>query len=254
MNLFNKKSNVVDLINNNQFLYSQCETDGFWIATDSSEQYQEHLKTMPKNWYYRHNTVHYNINSRRYRTKEFEDIDWANSIVILGCSQVYGVGVDESHTIGHFLQEMTGKFVVNLGIPGGSNNLILNNSMILSAGYPTPLAVIHMYTEVKRFAYYCDNSVHNHGSWTLKERDPFMVSWSEDESNADVHTLMASKTINQVWKHKTKLIEATNYESTHKLLDCMMPRTPVFKEYARDRMHYGFKTNKMIAKQLANKL
>lgn len=241
-------------VKRNQFLPVRCESDGQWCASDDYNTYQKNLQELPQDWYYRHNPVRYKVNSRQYRTQEFDTIDWANSIVLLGCSHAYGVGVDEEHTISHFLQQMTGKFVVNLGVPGCSNNFILNNSMILSAGYPTPLAVIHMYTSVNRTTYYKEDTLINHGSWTLHEDDPYMKQWAEDGTHAEIETLMASKIINEVWKNKTKLIEATNFTGTHSLLKCEYLKRKFFKDYARDRMHFGFESTKKIAEQLRDKL
>ena len=36
------------------------------------------LDEKPKDWYYRTNEV-YTVNSEKFRTKEFKDIDWKNS-------------------------------------------------------------------------------------------------------------------------------------------------------------------------------
>ena len=55
------------------------------------------LKTKPKDWYYR--IIQLNIlNSHRFRTKEFKDIDWKNSIVLIGQLYVW-CWVNDDHTI-----------------------------------------------------------------------------------------------------------------------------------------------------------
>jgi hypothetical protein len=41
-----------------------------------------------------HRKVTYTTNSDHYRCPEWDQIDWNSSILILGCSVVFGVGVD----------------------------------------------------------------------------------------------------------------------------------------------------------------
>jgi lysophospholipase L1-like esterase len=245
------KPKIVDLIKKDIFLPNPCTTDGYFIATDNIETYNKHLKTMSTDWYYRTNTVNYTVNKHQYRTDEFDTIDWANSIVLLGCSQTYGVGVTDEDTIGSNLSKLLNKPVINLGIPGASNNLILNNSAILSSKYPTPLIVIHIYSEVYRTTEYQKRQIVNHGSWTM-DKD-LMKSWSEEITNSQVQTLMASKISNEIWNHKTKFLEFSSFTDSHLLLKCKNLFNP-FKDYARDNMHFGRKTTKKFAELIAKEL
>jgi len=247
------KPKITKLIQTNNFFPCPCNTDGYYSGTDSKEGFEKRLKTMPADWYYRTNTVRYTVNKQQYRTQEFSTIDWANSVVLLGCSQTYGIGVSDEHTISSHLSKMIGKNVVNLGVPGASNSLIANNSIMLHSGYSTPLAVVHIWSGVDRTTYYHNREITNHGPWTLNKKDPFMTAWSEDYANSEVHTLMASKIVNQLWKEKTKLIEVTNFTDTHKLLNCYY-LTMKNKDYARDDMHFGLNTTKHIATQIKDQL
>ena len=121
------------------------------MSSDSKEDFHNSLKYKPKDWYYRHNPVKYTVNSHKFRTKEFKDIDWKNSIVILGCSHTFGVGVTDDHTIAACLQKITGKYVVNLGCPGLSNGAIAYNSYYLKENYPEPLAMVNLWTTMARW-------------------------------------------------------------------------------------------------------
>ena len=78
-----------------------------FISNDTREMFAESLKKNPEDWYYRTHEVKYILNSEKFRTKEFKDIDWKNSIVLIGCSCTFGIGVTEEDTIAANLQEIT---------------------------------------------------------------------------------------------------------------------------------------------------
>lgn len=149
---------IFDIINNDPgFMSSQFMEDlpgaGTYpfMSGDSKKDFIDSLKVKPKDWYYRNNPIKYTVNSHKFRTKEFEDIDWKNSIVMLGCSHTFGVGVTDEHTIAAYLEKFTGKYVVNLGSPGLSNGAIAYNTYYLKEKYPTPIAVVNLWTNMPRW-------------------------------------------------------------------------------------------------------
>ena len=102
------------------------------FGTDSNELYQTNLKAKSKDWEYRHKSVKYTLNKHSYRTEQFADIDWANSVVIFGCSAVFGVGVDDADTISSQLSTLMNCPVINMGVGGSSITYALHNSIIFS--------------------------------------------------------------------------------------------------------------------------
>ena len=78
-----------------------------FIGLDNSQRLEIRLRNSPKDWYYRTHEVKYILNSNKFRTKEFKDIDWENSIVLIGCSNTFGIGVTEEDTIAANLQGIT---------------------------------------------------------------------------------------------------------------------------------------------------
>lgn len=67
----------------------------------------------------------YQGNSSGYRTKEWTEIDWENSVVFLGDSATYGHGCAEVNSIPKIVEQYTGLECVNLAIPGASSELII---------------------------------------------------------------------------------------------------------------------------------
>jgi hypothetical protein len=219
-----------------------------FAVSDSEELFLKNLKIMPKDWYYRTNTVNYTVNSQGYRTQEFDTIDWTNSVVIFGCSTVFGAGVDNQHTIDCFLSSLLERPVINLGVASTSIAYSLHNALILNENYPTPKAVVNLWTEYSRTAYYLPDRVDNKGSWN---DDNFVYEWLHHDSNPATHAVFAQMISHQLWKNKTAYYEATFFPSTAELFKC--EHLPVLDQ-ARDLIHYGRQTNKAIAEKIANNI
>ena len=95
--------------------------------------------------------ITYSLNRQGYREQEWNFIDWNNSIVCLGCSHTFGVGVPECDTIPAQLQKKLKINFVNLGIPGGCNFFSVINSANLINRNIKPKAVIFQRTYKDRW-------------------------------------------------------------------------------------------------------
>jgi len=137
---------VETLIKKKQFIPMKTFSSE-WQGTDSKELYLENLQKQPLDWYYRNNRVKYTLNSKGYRTEEFKKIDWAESVVMFGCSMVYGTGVTDEDTISHNLSKIIDRPVINMGVGGSSISFSLHNSLILNSFYPTPKAILKWFTD-----------------------------------------------------------------------------------------------------------
>jgi hypothetical protein len=91
-----------------------------WFSYDDQATYEANLKTQPADWEWRTRRVRYTVNSQHYRCPEWSDIDWSNSILMLGCSMVFGLGLDDDQTVTASLSRKLGMPVINLGVPGSS--------------------------------------------------------------------------------------------------------------------------------------
>lgn len=243
--------NLISNIKDGEFLPANVGviTSDFAVS-DSKELFLKNLKTQPLDWYYRTNTVTYKTNSQNYRTSEFKNIDWANSVVIFGCSEVFGVGVDEAHTVGNFLSDLIGMPVINLGVPSTSIMFALHNSLILNQHYPTPKAVIHLWTDYSRTVSYKKYGVVHHGAWDL-DKDNYMLEWAIDDLNPSTYALFTQMISHQIWKLKTVYYEASIFPATVKLFECDQLYSI---DYARDLIHCGINSKRAIAGQIAKNI
>lgn len=236
-------------IRKNEFLVIDTDVDKCWSGTDTKKLYESNLKKQPKNWYYRNNNVRYTINSNGYRTYEFKDINWKNSVIIFGCSQVFGIGLDDEYTISNQLSKLIKCPVINMGMGGSSMMFAFHNSIILRDGYPMPKAVVNLWTEYHRCAYYNRHSVEFYGSWNLKLNN-FMDLWNKNDHNSKVHALLMQKSSHIMWNN-TKYCELSFVKETANLLK--INHLPML-DTARDLGHAGIETAKQTAEIIARKL
>lgn len=191
----------------------------------------------------------YNCNSNYYRCPEFDTIDWANSIVIFGCSNVFGVGVDDEDTLSSQLSRLTNMPVINMGIGATSMEFSFYNSMILSNSHPTPKAVVNVWTAVERTTYYFRNSINNHGSWNMNEK--YMDAYNQADSHPQTHALMMQLISKHIWLPKTKYYETSFFGRTANLLGIYEPS---WADCARDNVHPGPKTLYNLAVKIKEEL
>jgi hypothetical protein len=236
-------------IDNFKFLPAPLYPNKFWHGQDTEEKYIENLKTQPQDWYYRKKKVIYNTNSDGYRTREFGDIDWGNSVVIFGCSYVFGVGHAEDDTISSQLEEILKIPVINMGVGGTSPTHAVHNASILSRGYPTPKGIINLWSSPFRCPYYTKDASINCGPWNTK--DEISVSWNKTIIHPIVNLKFNSLISKEMWSHKTAYYELTQFPITREVLNCDFVG-PV--DVGRDLTHFGRLTNQLVAEKIAENL
>jgi hypothetical protein len=241
---------IIDNIKKGKFLPVDKPDNKFWYDPDDKIKYNENLKTQPQDWHYRKKIITYDVNSDGYRTKEFDLVNWAKTIVIFGGSNVYGVGCAEDETVPFLLEKITGIPVINLGVSGSSSTFALHNSGIFSNYYPTPKAVIHSWTSPFRCPYYMNNEVIHCGHW---HDDPkgMAEKWNSTLSHPNTNILLNSIISKQMWIDKCSYYEYTLFESTSQILNCDFIQK---EDDARDIEHPGRLTNNKTAEQIAKNI
>lgn len=212
-------------------------------------------KEMGPDWYYYNKDISYVYNKNGFRTTEFKNIDWKNSIVVLGCSIVTGIGNSIDDTISSNLENILGASVINLGVSGSSIDHACWNSLILHENYPTPKAIVQLWTSTNRYtdlsyniksnpytvlgnSIHVDNQVPHHKEYCLhhswNERSKFYV-WSD----------------RTLWKNKIPYYEASFFQHSAEELKIDFLETI---DTARDEYHPGHKSNKKAAEIISSNL
>jgi hypothetical protein len=246
--IFSTTSKEVKKLN---FIKTDPDIDSNFYGTDTKKLFETNLKTQSDTWVYRTQPVNYSVNSDGYRTKEFKTIDWANSIVVFGCSVVFGTGVDNQHTIPAMIEQQSGIPTINMGIGGSSMMASFHNSLILNQRHPPPLAIVQLWTDYSRTVYYYKKYVEHYGVWDIEDNN-YIHHWNKDEEHAKCQALFVQMASQQIWNGRTKYYEASLFSATQKLLGCDKINDSYDK--ARDLMHNGIETNKHAAKQILDNL
>lgn len=216
-----------EYFNNGNDFIKQTPTAGVFdfYLDDNKESFIENLNKQPEDWKYRTATVKYTINSYGYRTKEFDDIDWQDSIVILGCSTVFGLGVSDENTISYHLSKLFNKDVINLGVVGCSNQFILDLSLVLKKKYGIPYGIIFMWTGTSRFPYYSFERLNHIGIWNAtggndildSKKYSYLFKYLYNETSHEAITFYnIAECARNIWSDKTIFFEGTYFYETAK--------------------------------------
>ena len=222
-----------------------------FFGNDSKEAFTENLKKKGSNWYYANHKVQYTFNSNGYRAPEWNDIDWKESVVIFGGSDVLGVAVDDTDTLSAKLSKLIDRPVINLGVAGAGIIYAAQNAFLLHKQFPTPWAVVNIWSNPVRMHTYWKDAVQHFGSWSI-EKGNFADRWFNPFTNPELHCYFAASMAKQLWVDKTRYYEATWWPETSYLLECKY-----FSKKdcdARDLAHYGIDSIQLAAEQITGNL
>jgi hypothetical protein len=196
------------------------------------------------------------LNSLDYRAPEFSDINWAESVVIFGCSIAYGVGLSDEETISYQLGKLLNRPVINMGVPASSMGYSVFNQTVLAGLNQSPYAVINLWTSINRITYFYEKGPCHIGPWTSKQQTNNSFSrsvktifdlWNMVDSNPMMQAIMLQKLSELIWKD-TRHIQSTFFPVTSKALNVNLFH---YLDYGADSSHPGPAAAKAAAEQLA---
>lgn len=133
------------------FNYHKKNQSENFVQTDTAKKFHKNKKKQPNDWIYHNKTVEYKTNNQGFRCRPFDEFDWENSIVVLGCSNVFGIGLAEEDCLTSLIETNLGVQTINLGIPGSAIDLACANSYLVHKNLPHPKAVIQIWTSLYRY-------------------------------------------------------------------------------------------------------
>ena len=214
--------------------------DTRFANTDSPDKFEKNLKEQPLDWHYKNKEITYTINSNGYREQEWHEIDWAESIVVIGCSMTAGIGVAADETITHFLSRLSNRKVVNLGLSGVGIDGMLFNNIALQRNFPKPWAVVNLWTNLDRMIEFLGHRVEFHGIWSKAK---YFKEHNRNEMNSIVKDIFYSEAVKQMWKG-SRVYYGTFFEITSHYFECDFLE---FTNTARDMLHCGRNDNRKNA-------
>lgn len=247
-----QKLTIIDEIPARTLINSGSEPPGtypFW-GNDSQDNYLNNCQTQGPDWYWLARPVSYTVNSQNYRAPEWDQIDWRDSIVVYGCSFVFGDGVSDDETIPAQIAQLTGRPVINLGAGGSSPTWQLHNQTLVQRWFTEPWATITVWPCASRsLSYQYQTGAHRWGSWNIHKNN-WTDLWNRG-TNPGTQIWMTREISRRM--HRRRWLDATFGQNIADLLhiQCFADLMGL-QPSARDLAHPGPTTARRVAEYFAN--
>lgn len=217
----------------------------FTFAADEEKRYRKLRKYFGKTWRYydyENDPIVTVENELGYRSSTVYPTD--EYFLHLGCSNTYGSYLHEQHRASNLIEERTGLPVINLGIPGGGGNIIhMNVQKLMLSNYSKPKAIFVQWPEVHRITF---------PAYEGRKRIIRANQKGRDEQATFESLLRYDGTFEMFAQHSYDGVNNFGVPVVNYALD---PNTAKYYnihevvrvDKARDNMHSGIETNKIIA-------
>jgi hypothetical protein len=245
--IYLKKETELTVVNSRGYgdeLFPVETTCTNFCATDDKQRFEKNKKILGEDWYYYNNAVTYTVNSKHYRCKEFENIDWANSIILLGCSIPFGVGLDDTDCLSVRLEQELKIPVINLSIPGAGPQFSLDTSVLVKKLYGKVKGIVYVWSSYNRSVLY-KKPIKHIGAWNIEEYKPLT-----DTTHAMTSARLAYETSKLVWED-TPRVDCSYFPDTAVLLNIKQFSKI---DLARDLSHPGIESVKQAAAEISKML
>ena len=222
-----------------------------YLCVQEKKDYEKNKKKLNNTWRYFDKKVSYNLNSNFYRAPEWDTVNWKESIVVFGCSHVFGEGLAQDETVCYQLQNLLDRPVINLGQSGTSTMFSWHNSIKFFETFGVPYAVIQLWTDYGRLLYYTESEIKRVGFWSGgcwdnydNEMKTLYSIWNKNDIHARTFFEFEAKASYEFWRSKTNYYQASYFKETANVANC-----DYFEQLddARDLIHSGFLTHKQAA-------
>ena len=143
---------------------------------DSQELFNANLNKMPKDWYYRNNTITYELNELGHRSPNVNNLDFNNYILFCGDSHTFGIGLELEKTYPYLTAKQLQTSYYNIGLGGTGVDAMYYNFNTWVHTYKKPKLAVFYWSDFDRFLYY-----HN------DELIPYLVSKNIEDCNRFVY-------------------------------------------------------------------
>lgn len=224
-------------------LLANFQPSSLWCGSDSEHLYKINLEQRPPTWTWENRTVYYTWNREGYRAPEWKDIVWPDSHVIMGCSHVLGVGVNDPDTLSNQLSMYLGEPCVNLGISGGSAASIMYNTMRMCELGWKPKTVTISIPEFSRMTYFDSHEVHHFTpAWLTQGENTGVLKmyeyWLRPAQHAELYSRMLIKGIEAMWQSQGVPV-IMRHASRAEGASQMAPNWAKYVDYGRDLIKNG---------------
>lgn len=226
---------------NNNFIGHVTNTSLKFSGSDNEERFNKNLKTQSEDWYYRNADITYDYNENGHRCKNISEIDLDNYILFSGCSHTEGTGLELEKTFPYLVSTTLGMDYYNLALGGSGTDVMTYNLVAwINTVKKPPKAVVIVWTYENRFlSILDDNNVELHQvSGPYNDLSRFMALGQQTGYFSSKKEL--SKRMARLCYSESTIIDMDVMD--HQKFD-----------FARDLMHSGDMSNKVMAKKILDK-
>lgn len=189
--------------------------------------------------------ISYSINQQGYRCPNWDQINWNESILVFGGSNVFGIGVSECQTLSSCISRLTNINAVNLGQPATGPAFQWANSLRLLEQGVKPKGVVYIWPNEFRYLEFTDNTgihVKNVGPWT---KNSYIKEWISHPYQAEMTTRFFIESMKYTWDCPIAQFRLIQSDANSPLEEL---------DRSRDRQHPGPKSYELWADVVVNEL
>lgn len=229
-----------------------------WWGGDNELDYNKNLNRLGNSWEYFKKPINYNVNSQGYRCKEFDELDWENSYVILGCSHIFGEGNAYEDCIPGQLEIISNTPCINLGVSASAGeHSFLNALKIYNYTKVKKIIVVWPYLTREnlydgKYLYRYKHILKNMGMNSTKKN--LLYKWLEQTVTPIEHWQYLREVYIQILTglYGNQFI-SFNIEQLEQEFGGAANETIEY-DFARDRNHYGPKWNAKAANKILKEI
>lgn len=222
-----------------------------FLSGDNEIIYNKHYLRKGPTWYYRDNKITYSLNENGHRCKSFNDIDFNNYVLYVGCSHTVGIGLELETTYPYLVSKKLNMDYYNLAIPGAGIDVLEYN--LITWFLKIPIRPRFTFMQMPDHSRYCsfnpylenNNIFVESGSWTTDTAELEMLVNSEEIGFFNARKYFTYKNIDHICD--SPLIKYNVAGQANTELGIKMRRY----DLARDMQHFGIKSHQLFAEDLS---
>ena len=215
------------------YSWNPTKTKTDWSGTDTFRNFKKN----PEADKWNDIGITYNFSNEGFRTYDFESLIDAKIDVALGCSHTMGVGLPVDWVWPNLVEKSRPYPMLNLGLGAGASDTVARILTNITGLFQIQTVFI-FWPDMRRFEIYKDNTV----EFIIPNNSQIEHAWNMDD-NISRQRLYKNKLVTDLLGHNTVNLTDGNFRKDYQDTD-----------FARDGIHFGPETHKLIAKIFLEKL
>jgi hypothetical protein len=214
-----------------------------WTGTDTIDKFKQN----PESSKWQNIDITYKYSREGFRTYDFDSLKGKEIDVALGCSHTMGVGLPIEWTWPSLIEKDRPYPMLNLGLGGGTSDTVARILTNITGLFQINTVFI-FWPNFRRFEIYKDEKA----EFILPNHSNLEHTWNMDQ-NISLQRFHKNKLIVELLHDRTEHIVGPVYSDVNSEVKKQLTGYDIL-DYARDGMHFGPETHKLIAKLFLEKL